>query len=391
MMSIRPLLSRGLAAVAMVAAAAGPAAAQDVELYDQPEFGGVRLTLSAATPDLAAYGLAGRVASVVVRRGQWEFCTQPRYAGACIAVGPGRYGQLPPALRGSVMSMREAGKGPPPVPPRPGTPDTGGMPTAVLYSEEFGGERLVVTEATGDLRPRAFNDTAVAVEISGRQPWELCSDGGFRGSCQRFDPGRHVLPPALRNRVSSLRPAGGGSPVPPPPGSNATLVIYEHGNFGGRQLAINGTTPNFVSAGFNDVASSLEIRRGRWQLCAHIDFGEPCAIFGPGRHVLGPPLRDKVSSARPVFGSRDDPTPAGGAIALYEGFDLGGRSVLVTETTLNLRSLEFNDKARSVEIYSGRWELCGDADFRGQCIVLGPGRHALPEGLSGRVSSLRPR
>lgn len=71
------------------------ALAQDVELYDQPDFRGVRLTLSAATPDLGAYGVGGRVASVVVKRGQWEFCTQPQFGGACISVGPGRYGQLP--------------------------------------------------------------------------------------------------------------------------------------------------------------------------------------------------------------------------------------------------------------------------------------------------------
>ena len=98
------------------------ALAQDVELYDQPDFRGVRLTLSAATPDLGAYGVGGRVASVVVKRGQWECCTQPQFGGACISVGPGRYGQLPPALRGNLNSLRESGGGNSAASPRPTPP-----------------------------------------------------------------------------------------------------------------------------------------------------------------------------------------------------------------------------------------------------------------------------
>jgi len=388
---------RGLALALACGATALPVAAQqDVELYDQGDFRGNRLTLSEAAPDLAAYGVGGRVGSVVVNRGQWEFCTQPRFGGACVTVGPGRYAQLPPALRGNVASLRPGGKGPAPVPPRPGTPDRGPA-TATLFNEQFGGERLTVGEAVADLRQHNFNDAAVSVQISGGADWELCSDGGFGGQCLRFAPGRHVLPPSLWGRVSSLRPAGGSTPATPvtpttpiTPSGSAAVVLFEH-RFAGRTLELGAAVANLSEQRFNDIASSIEVRRGRWQLCAHADFGAPCQVLAPGRHALGPELDDRVSSLRPVFGARDEPVPAGGAVTLHESSDLGGRQLLVGEAVANLRDRGFNDRARSVEVHGGRWELCGDADYRGPCQLFGPGLHALPAALAGRVSSLRPR
>lgn len=392
--AVAPVLAR-LALWAMAGAAALPAAAQqDVELYDQNDFRGNRLTLSEAAPDLAAYGVGGRVGSVVVHRGQWEFCTQPRFGGACITVGPGRYAQLPPALRGSVASLRPGGKGPPPVPPRPGTPDRGPA-TVTLFNGEFAGERLTFSEAVSDLRPHMFNDAAVSIQITGSLDWELCSDGGFGGQCQRFPPGRHLLGPSMYGRVSSLRPAGGGSPVTPvtpvpPTAGGASVVLYEHRD-GGRRLDVTAALANLGEHGFNDIASSIEVRRGRWQLCAHAGYGEPCQVFGPGRHLLPAGLEDRVSSLRPVFGQRDEPVGAAGAVTLHERHDLSGRSVLLAEATANLRAQGFNDRARSIEVHGGRWELCSDADFSGQCRLYGPGVHALPDGLAGRLTSLRPR
>ena len=91
---------------------------------------------------VAAYGIGSRIGSVVVRSGQWEFCTAVQYGGACITVGPGRYGEMPPALRGQVASVRradaampppiQAGGHPMPLPPGglPPPPPSGQMPSA---------------------------------------------------------------------------------------------------------------------------------------------------------------------------------------------------------------------------------------------------------------------
>lgn len=409
--------ARTLAQAALLLAATTPwAAAQDVELYDRPDFGGMRLTLNAATADLATYGLGARVSSVIVTRGQWEFCTQPQFRGACITVGPGRYNHLPPALNDNLASLRPAG-GSPPGPGRPEPrpdprPDPRPGPhgaAIVLYAGSFSGPELVLTDTVTDLRSQGFNDSATTIDVRAGT-WELCSDGGFGGDCVRFAPGRHVLPPSLRDRLSSLRPAQGlrppvapQPPYPPyPPGhpdghgrpwpqATPAIVFHEHRDFNGRQLPLAGPAANFNSSGFNDRASSVEIFRGRWQLCRHADFGGDCVVFGPGRHVLDGRLQDAVSSARPVWGRDDRHQLADGALTLHDSLDLRGRSLFVDGPVRNLRDLGFNDRALAIEVHAGRWELCSSSDLRGRCEVFGPGWHRLPDGLAAELSSLRPR
>ncbi len=371
-----------------------PALARDVELYDQPEFRGVRLTLSAATPDLGAYGVGGRVASVVVKRGQWEFCTQPQFGGACITVGPGRYGQLPPALRGNLNSLREnGGNNNSAAAPRPTPPSERMAAGIILFSGNFNGPQVALRESTPDLRQRSFDDAATTVEVRNGS-WDLCQDLDFTGGCVRLGPGRHMLPPAFRSRVTSARPATDVlpvAPVPAPIAAAAAVVLYEHANFGGRQAALQGPEPRLDTAGFNDKATSVVISRGRWQFCEHIDFEGQCLVLGPGRHALSGAFQDSISSLRPVFGADDRPLPAAGGITLHEHADFSGRNLLRTELTLNLAEFGFNDRASSIEVHAGQWELCGDAQFAGRCAVFGPGRHQLPDFLNDRVSSLRSR
>lgn len=398
--------SRRAAAAIALAALTGLAAAHDVELYEQPGFAGVRLTLSDAAPDLAGYALGERVSSLVVLRGQWEFCTRPQYRGECITVGPGRYATLPRALDDRLASLRRAdGDGPAgPRPPPPGPP---GQPAIVLYVGPFDGPELRLSDAVSDLRSRGFNDRAGSVDVLAGH-WELCSDGGFGGRCQRVPPGRHLLPPELDGRLSSLRPLGGAAPVGPPPlpplppvarpgggrpwpGAAPAIVFYEHADGVGRQLPLYAAMPDFNEAGFNDIASSVEVLRGRWQVCRHVDFGGECIVLGPGRHALHGRLHDGVSSARPVH-LRDE-RPIGGhpAVTLYERVELSGRALFVDAETVNLRDLDFNDRATAIEVHGGRWELCSASHFRGRCAVFGPGWHRLPDGIAAELSSLRPR
>lgn len=409
-------------ALALSGAAAG-AAAQDVELYDRPDFGGLRLTLGGAEADLARYGLGARVSSVVVTRGQWEFCTQPQFRGACITVGPGRYDRLPPALNDNLASLRPTGApvGGPVTPPRPEPPPRG--PAIVLYGGESGTFVLRVDEPLENLSRRGFNDLATHIDVLAGT-WELCSDGGFGGQCLRFGPGRHALPPALRDRLSSLRPLGFGPGGPEGPGgprgpggpdgrpwpggpdprpwprgpdhrpwphAAPALVLHEHRDGSGRELALSAAVPDLGALGFNDQASSVEVFRGRWQLCRHADFQGECVVFGPGRHALDGRLNDGVSSLRPLYGRDDRPVLPPAALTLHEGPDLRGRALYVDGTVYNLRDQGFNDRAQVVEVHAGRWELCSASDFRGRCLEFGPGWHRLPEGLAGELSSLRPR
>lgn len=87
-------------------------------------------------------------------------------------------------------------------------------------------------------------------------------------------------------------------------------------------------------------------------------------------------------------------TAAGHALAdlvLYQDDDFRGRSFGTTRSVTNLGDNGFNDKASSVVIRGGSWQLCSDADFRGRCITLGPGRYPSLSswGLNDKISSLR--
>jgi len=107
-------------------------------------------------------------------------------------------------------------------------------------------------------------------------------------------------------------------------------------------------------------------------------------------------LNDRVSSVRELWdrgggGGGGSAADGGGAdLVLYDGNNFSGGSFRVGGLIANLGGSGFNDRARSMIVYNGTWELCVDADFQGGCEVFGPGRHANLGGVSGRVSSLRP-
>lgn len=287
-----------------------------------------------------------------------------------------------------------------------------------LYERsEFRGNRLSLESPAPDLGGAGMAGRASSLVIH-RGTWELCTQPGFRGTCITLGPGRYDrLPPNLNNALYSVRPLdapgrprppGGSSvvdivpPPPPPPGgehgggrpwasAQPAIVFYEHGNFSGRRLPLAGPAPNFQSFDFNDRASSVEVFRGRWQICRHADYNGECSVVGPGRYTLDGRLQNAVSSARPMFGRDDRPLDARGAVTLHDDADFRGRSVFVDRSVGNLKDLGFNDSALTMEVHAGRWELCSDADFSGRCWVFGPGWHRLPDGLAYKLSSLRPR
>ena len=78
-----------------------------VELFSDPDFDGERLTVARDTDDLKRYGFNDRAQSIIIRRGRWEFCTDARFRGRCVAYGPGRYERLG-ALARLITSLRRA-------------------------------------------------------------------------------------------------------------------------------------------------------------------------------------------------------------------------------------------------------------------------------------------
>ncbi|MEO8134181.1 MAG: beta/gamma crystallin-related protein [Betaproteobacteria bacterium] len=78
-------------------------------------------------------------------------------------------------------------------------------------------------------------------------------------------------------------------------------------------------------------------------------------------------------------------------IILYQDDNFSGPRYSANTSVPDLGGAGFNDRASSVTIRGGSWQLCADSWYRGQCVTLNPGdyRSLSAMGLNDRVSSLR--
>lgn len=79
-----------------------------------------------------------------------------------------------------------------------------------------------------------------------------------------------------------------------------------------------------------------------------------------------------------------------GEIILYENPGFQGRRMTLRGTTPDLDRTQFNDRAESIVVRDGVWEVCTDARFSGRCVRLQPGEYPNLQGdLNNRISSAR--
>ena len=84
--------------------------------------------------------------------------------------------------------------------------------------------------------------------------------------------------------------------------------------------------------------------------------------------------------------------PAAAQLTFYDAEGFHGNAFMVEQTAPNLSPLGFNDRAASVVVERGRWQVCEDSGFRGHCIVLVPGNYPslAPFDMIYKISSVRP-
>jgi uncharacterized protein YcfJ len=80
------------------------------------------------------------------------------------------------------------------------------------------------------------------------------------------------------------------------------------------------------------------------------------------------------------------------SITFYEGENFRGRAVTADGAVPNLRRLDFNNRAGSVVVDRGRWEVCERPRFEGRCALLRRGNYdsLRATGLEWDISSVRP-
>lgn len=329
-----------LAALVFAGAAstAGTANAQEIILYDQPNFQGQSVTINRATSDLSAMRFNDRASSLRVVSGQWELCVDANFSGGCFTYTGseghlGRYDNLYTALR------------PLTPPPNPNGGRPGGGDSLTLYSgPNYTGRAVTLTDAQPDLVRFGFNDATQSIRYSGRSTWRVCDDANFGAPCMQVNGDLPTIGGGLAGRISSAAPdyngypgGQGGPGRPGGPGGNHGpqprdgVWLFDGTNFTGQRVDIVQNNSDLDRIGFNDRADSLAVARGEtWQVCEHSEFRGRCEYFeGDSVDDLTQfYLRNTISSLRRVDGTYGQPGsgypgPGGGSGYPGPGGDRG--------------------------------------------------------------------
>ena len=179
----------------------------------------------------------------------------------------------------------------------------------------------------------------------------------------------------------------------------AQATFYENGNYQGRSMQANKQVNKFDRYGFNDRSSSVVVVGSRWEVCEDTNFRGDCVVLRPGRYssLAAMGLNDRVSSARVipanarVNNDRYAPLPLSAQATFYERRDFEGDSFTTTDAVTRFQRHGFNDRATSAVVIGERWEVCEDNRYRGDCVVLRPGRYPslAAMGLNNSISSAR--
>lgn len=194
-------------------------------------------------------------------------------------------------------------------------------------------------------------------------------------------------------------------------GSSGGAVVFKDPGFRGASMSIDGPVANLAHRRFNDTISSVQLN-GSWELCVDPNFRGRCEIVNGSVHHLSTfRLNDNITSMRPVNGQtrrgnrdydrgqrqygnndyRDNDRGRDAAIRLFRDPNFRGESIGFDGAVDYLKYADFNDRASSIIVRSGRWVVCEDPNYRGRCeVVEGRVGELNWIRLNDRISSLRP-
>jgi hypothetical protein len=77
-------------------------------------------------------------------------------------------------------------------------------------------------------------------------------------------------------------------------------------------------------------------------------------------------------------------------IRVYKQPNFSGEGLVLRGDANDLTPAGFQDQVSSIEVRSGRWQLCTQPNFRGDCVVIGRGDYpSLEQVLNHRIESVR--
>ena len=175
-------------------------------------------------------------------------------------------------------------------------------------------------------------------------------------------------------------------------GGYSGITVYEHPDFRGDSVTFRNEVADLRQHTLNDRISSLEVDGNQaWEVCRDVNFGGGCRVFqGTIDDLRAEGWNDRISSMRAVgFGrgvgnsnrgngnngrgwgrgnQRDNANYRESRLVLYDRPNFRGDARDVQNTATNLGSS--GDRARSVQVYGGTWELCEGAFRNARCVTV---------------------
>ena len=316
-----------------------------------------------------------RVGSLAVLAGDWSFYSDANFDALdnVFPIGPGPYPDLATidVLPDDMSSLRPAVQA-------AVTFGDGITGEVILFTDAgFRGAHRHVFDAEVDLNSDdddGFNDAVSSIAvISGN--WRFFRNSGFDDDYPVvLGPGLYPWVPdvSIRNddlsslQVTEMKATAAGSPL------TAHVMLFEHAAFRGEHRHVLVPEPDLAADGgsFDDIASSIAVVSGVWELCDDPDFEAPFgARIGPGLYPstddAGIP-NDALTSLRPSGDPTANGTPLEAHVLLFEHAGLRGahKHVFGAEPDLNAADDDaFNDATSSIAVLLNQWFTYRDAGF----------------------------
>jgi beta/gamma crystallin len=195
------------------------------------------------------------------------------------------------------------------------------------------------------------------------------------------------------------------------------ITVYEDPHFRGDSVTFRNAVTDLRGEGLNDRVSSLVIDGNQaWEVCRDVNFSGPCRVFsGTIDDLRAEGWNDRISSMRAVgfagnnngrWGNNGGGRGNNGGgwsnngggwgngnnrqsrLVFYDRTNFRGDARDIFNNATNLGSI--GDRARSVQVYGGTWELCDGSSRNGRCVTVSQSVSDLRSlGLRNGISSAR--
>jgi hypothetical protein len=234
----------------------------------------------------------------------------------------------------------------------------------------------------------------MSLQVGPGEQWEVCEHINYGGRCKVFSGSESDLSRfGWHGIISSARRIRGGRGVTPPlqpgPGGRGSggLELFSRTGFGGDRRVFTGPESDLRRLGFSGAAQSLRIPPGQtWQVCSSPNFANCMAVNSDWRDLNGLGMSRRISSVRPW--QQGGTAVPRFSLVLFDDRGYRGQSFRLENNAARLQG--FENRAQSVQVTGGSWDLCERANFAGRCVAV---TSSIPDlssiGLSRRVASVR--